>query len=116
MVEVTFLGTGGAFSAGRRSNLALLIEGSGFRTLVEAGPAIMEELAHANIPCAEIEQVFRGTPLILPDRTGSGEPRLNAVGLNANGRHVFVVFTLRRREEGLFLRPIFRPLHARERG
>ena len=26
MVDVTFLGTGGAFCAGRRSNLALLIE------------------------------------------------------------------------------------------
>ena len=33
-VDVTFLGTGGAFSAGRRSNLALLIEATeGSKTL-----------------------------------------------------------------------------------
>ena len=58
MAKVVFLGTGGAFSAGRRSNLALLIEASGFRMLVETGPVIMEQLARANIQATEIERLF----------------------------------------------------------
>jgi uncharacterized DUF497 family protein len=63
----------------------------------------------------EIEAVFRGSPRVLPDRTGNAEPRFNAVGLNAAGRHVFVVFTLRRRAEGMFLRPISaRYMHREE--
>ena len=83
MVEVTFLGTGGAFSAGRRSNLALLIEDPGFRTLVEAGPAIMEQLARVNVPGAEIERVFvthshgdhtLGFPMLALNRLGASSP------------------------------------------
>ncbi|MFQ6101648.1 MAG: MBL fold metallo-hydrolase [Anaerolineae bacterium] len=58
MVEVVFLGTGGAFSAGRRGNLVLLIETSDFRTLVEAGPMIMQQLARINLQAAEIEHLF----------------------------------------------------------
>jgi ribonuclease BN (tRNA processing enzyme) len=58
MAEVVFLGTGNAFSAGRRGNLALLIEGSGFRMLVEAGPVIMEQLTRANLQAPDIEFLF----------------------------------------------------------
>ena len=58
MVDIVFLGTGGAFSAGRRNNLALLIETSDFRMLVEAGPAIMQQLARINLRAAEVERVF----------------------------------------------------------
>lgn len=58
MVEIVFLGTSNAFTAGRRGNLALLIEASGFRTLVEAGPAIMQQLACINLQAAKIEQLF----------------------------------------------------------
>jgi len=58
MVEVVFLGTGGAFSAGRRSNLALLIEAPDFRMLAEAGPTIMQQLAQVNVPAADIERIF----------------------------------------------------------
>ncbi len=57
-VDVTFLGTGGAFCAGRRSNLVLLIEAGDFRMLVESGPVIMHQLARAKIKAAEIGQVF----------------------------------------------------------
>ena len=83
MVEVTFLGTGGAFSAGRRSNLALLIEGSDSHMLVEAGPAIMGQLARANIPGAEIERIFvthshgdhtLGFPILALNRLGASSP------------------------------------------
>ncbi|MDY7080509.1 MAG: MBL fold metallo-hydrolase [Chloroflexota bacterium] len=58
MVDVTFLGTGGAFCAGRRSNLALLIESGDFCMLVEAGPVIMQQLTRAKIPASQIERVF----------------------------------------------------------
>ena len=58
MVDVTFLGTGGAFCAGRRSNLMLLIEAGDFRMLVETGPMIMQQLARVNVPAVEIERLF----------------------------------------------------------
>jgi len=58
MVNVTFLGTGGAFSAGRRSNVLLLIEAADFRMLVECGPTVMQQLARANLPAVEIERLF----------------------------------------------------------
>jgi ribonuclease Z len=83
MVDVTFLGTGGAFSAGRRSNLALLIEASDFRMLVEVGPTIMEQLARINLPAAEIERVFvshahgdhtLGFPMLVLNRYGIPTP------------------------------------------
>jgi ribonuclease BN (tRNA processing enzyme) len=57
MVDVVFLGTGGAFSAGRRSNLALLIEAPNFRMLVEAGPVIMQQLARANLQASDIDRL-----------------------------------------------------------
>ena len=58
MVEIVFLGTGGAFSAGRRTNLALLIEASDFRMLVESGPVIVEQLARASLPATQVERLF----------------------------------------------------------
>jgi len=58
MVDVTFLGTGGAFSAGRRTNLSLLIEATGFRMLVEAGPMIMQQLARVDLQASDIERLF----------------------------------------------------------
>ncbi len=58
MANVVFLGTGNAFSAGRRGNLALLIETSGFHMLVEAGPMIMEQLTRANLQANDIECLF----------------------------------------------------------
>jgi len=58
MVNVAFLGTGGAFSAGRRSNVALLIKVDHFRMLVEAGPTVMQQLARLNPEPAEVENLF----------------------------------------------------------
>lgn len=57
-IDMTFLGTGGAFCVARRSNLALLIEASDFRMLVESGPMIMHQLARAKVKATEIERVF----------------------------------------------------------
>lgn len=58
MTNVYFLGTGGAFSAGHRSNLALLIESGEFRMLIETGPMIMHQLHQTGIQVMDIEHVF----------------------------------------------------------
>jgi uncharacterized DUF497 family protein len=65
---------------------------------------------------AETEQVLRAAPLVRPDRhPQDAETRFNAVGKNASGRHVFVVFTLRDKQGKRFVRPISaRYMHARE--
>ena len=83
MVDVTFLGTGGAFAAGRRTNLALLIEAPGFRILVETGPMIMEQLARRNLSADDIELLFvshvhgdhtLGFPMLALDRIDAPTP------------------------------------------
>ena len=58
VIDLAFLGTGSAFSAGRRSNLALLVEAASFRLLVEVGPAIVQQLARADTRPREIERLF----------------------------------------------------------
>ena len=58
MVNVTFLGTGDAFSAGRRTNLALLIESREFRMLVETGPMIVEQLNRVGLRSSDIDHLF----------------------------------------------------------
>lgn len=58
MANVIFLGTGGAFSAGRRRNLSVLIERGDFRMLVESGPVVMEQLADAGLEPNGIEHLF----------------------------------------------------------
>lgn len=66
---------------------------------------------------SEIEAFFESGPLVLPDRTLAGnETRLNAVGRSAvSGRHLFVVFTLRRRAGEVLIRPkSARFMHAKE--
>ncbi len=83
MVEVTFLGTGGAFSAGRRSNPGLLIEARNFRMLVEAAPTIMQQLARVGFKATEIERLFvthfhgdhcLGFPVLVLNRMGCTLP------------------------------------------
>jgi len=58
MVYVTFMGTGGAFSTGPRGNLALLVENTGFRMVVEAGPLLVRQLASAGLSAMDIEHIF----------------------------------------------------------
>jgi uncharacterized DUF497 family protein len=63
---------------------------------------------------AEIEQVFIRTPSVYPD-PNLGEDRKRAIGTTAEGRYVFVVFTLRESELGILIRPISaRYMHERE--
>jgi uncharacterized DUF497 family protein len=68
------------------------------------------------VSIAEIETVFRGPIALLPDtRHSKAEERLKAIGRSAAGRHIFVVFTLRRRGDAVLIRPISaRYMHAKE--
>ena len=68
------------------------------------------------VSAAEIEEIFTRTVLVSPDPAHSAaEERFKAIGLTANGRRLFVVFTWRTRGEELLLRPISaRFMHAKE--
>lgn len=62
----------------------------------------------------EIEAFLRTRPSIWHDPHGS-EERLRAIGPNAAGRFIFVVFTLRRQGEFTYIRPISaRYMHLKE--
>ena len=64
----------------------------------------------------EIEHVLRSSPFVLPDRYPQDEEtRFDAGGQNADGRYVFVVFTLRSKAGQRLIRPISaRYLHRKE--
>ena len=62
----------------------------------------------------EIEQVFKGTPAVMPD-PHPDEPRVRAIGKTQAGRSVFLVFMLRKSAEETLLRPISaRYMHQKE--
>ena len=91
MVNVTFLGTGGAFSSGRRTNLALLIEGSDFRMLAESGPMIVEQLDRAKLKAADVDRLFithghgdhvLGFPMLALNRMAASTPLHVYAGLS----------------------------------
>lgn len=65
---------------------------------------------------AEIEEVLSGEPAVLADRSNiPAEARFNAVGCNAAGRYLFIVFTLRGENDDRVIRPISaRYMHAKE--
>jgi uncharacterized protein len=68
------------------------------------------------VSVAEIESLFRGTPLVGPDPEHSDmERRFRAVDRTAQGRHLFVVFTWRHRRNARPIRPISaRYMHRKE--
>lgn len=72
--------------------------------------------ARHGVSKAEIEAMFHGTPMVLPDRTGvGGETRLNAIGLTEAERHLFVVFTIRETGGVALIRAISaRYMHQKE--
>jgi uncharacterized DUF497 family protein len=63
-----------------------------------------------------IEALFRGGVIILPDEAHSQiERRFKAIGRTDEGRMIFAVFTFRRREGALLIRPISaRYMHKKE--
>jgi uncharacterized DUF497 family protein len=68
------------------------------------------------VSAAVIESLFDRPVAILPDETHSRtERRLRAIGKTAEGRAIFVVFTLRRRGDDTLVRPISaRYMHKKE--
>jgi len=68
------------------------------------------------VSIAEIESVFLGEPRIGPDAKHSNvEQRLRAIGRTQAGRHLFAVFTVRRRGGDILVRPISaRYMHRKE--
>lgn len=65
---------------------------------------------------AAIESLFTRPIAIFPDeRHSRKEKRYRAVGQTSAGRYVFIVFTLRRKESGVLIRPISaRYMHKKE--
>ena len=62
----------------------------------------------------EVEYVLAHTTFVIPDPF-EGEPRLRTAGKTLGGRHVFIVFMHKHREDGLYLRPISaRYMHDKE--
>jgi len=68
------------------------------------------------VSIAEIESVFLGEPRVGPDAEHStAEQRFRAVGRTKEGRHLFAVFTMRRRGSDTLVRPISaRYMHRKE--
>src|SRR5437764_14029023 len=68
------------------------------------------------VSIAEIESAFERPIAVVPDPAHSrSEQRFKAIGITAGLRHVFVVFTLRRRGSDTLIRPISaRYMHRKE--
>jgi len=68
------------------------------------------------VKLAVIEGLFHGPLAVFRDLVHSvAEERFKAIGRSADGRGVLVVFTLRLRDDVVFVRPISaRYMHARE--
>lgn len=64
----------------------------------------------------EIEALFSGPIAISPDLAHStSETRFLGIGRTAEGRHVFIAFTVRRRDDANYIRPISaRYMHRKE--
>ena len=63
----------------------------------------------------DVEAAFSGSPHVFPGRSSLDEERRFAVGRNAEGRYVFVVFTSRDKDGAELIRPISaRFMHDKE--
>jgi uncharacterized protein len=75
-----------------------------------------EKCRKHGVSIAEIERLFARPLAVRPDPAHSAaEQRFIVVGQGRRGRTIFLVFTLRRREERIYLRPISaRYMHGKE--
>ena len=75
-----------------------------------------EKCQKRGVSAAEIEELFRLPVMILPDAAHSKEEeRRKAIGRTREGRFVFLIFTIRERDGGKYIRPISaRFMHRRE--
>ncbi len=76
----------------------------------------LEHCRKHGVSPAEIEGLFTGTVIVLPDPGHSqSERRLRAIGRTSEGRAVFVVFTVRARGGSRYIRPVsVRYMHREE--
>jgi len=76
----------------------------------------LEKCEGHGLSIAEIEAAFARPIAVVPDPAHSrSEERFRAVGTTTEGRHIFVVFTLRRRNGETLIRPISaRPMRRKE--
>jgi ribonuclease Z len=83
MLEVSFLGTGSAFSTDRRTNIALLVREGDTNFLIECGPTILYQLNQAGSAVDQISHLFvshrhgdhiLGLPMFLLMRSMGGAP------------------------------------------
>lgn len=76
----------------------------------------IEKCQKHGVSAEDIEDVFESHPSVfLNQKHGSSERRYHAVGKNKKGRHIFVVFTERRIERSVLIRPISaRYMHKKE--
>jgi uncharacterized DUF497 family protein len=84
---------------------------------VEWDTGNMEKCQKHGLSLDEIEDFFKQENLYMaPDiRHSQDEQRFLAAGKSLNGRHMFVVFTLRRKDGDYLIRPISaRYMHERE--
>jgi hypothetical protein len=75
-----------------------------------------EKCRKHGVPMEEIESLFTRPHAIRVDAEHSkSEERLRAIGKTAAGRYVFLVFTIRERDDGHYIRPISaRYMHKKE--
>jgi uncharacterized DUF497 family protein len=68
------------------------------------------------VPLATIEALLRGPLAVVPDPAHSAaEERFKAIGRTDDGRGVLMVFTLRRRADETYIRPVgARYMHRKE--
>lgn len=64
----------------------------------------------------EIEYIFKNSPMVLPDRKQQDmETRYNGLGKTKEGRMIFIVFALRKKDSLTRIRPISaRYMHKKE--
>lgn len=85
-------------------------------SLVSIGIAATDKCQKHGVSVREVESAFARSIAVIPDPAHSGnEERFMAIGTTAEGRIVFVVFTLRDRHGATLIRPVSaRYMHRRE--
>ena len=76
----------------------------------------LEKCRRHGVNIDAVEETFRQILWATPDPGHSSrESRFRAVGTDVKGRHVFIVYTIRQRSDGMLIRPIrARYMHKRE--
>jgi uncharacterized DUF497 family protein len=100
--------------------MAVQLPRSGWSSPVIAGvdwdAGNREKCAKHGVSAEVIEAAFHAVNAVYRDHTHSqGEERFKAIGRTGIGRHLLIVFALRRREDATFIRPISaRYMHTKE--